>query len=41
MNIKLSDSLLDHFAMLSDPRTGPAILHRFIDIVIIAICAAI
>ena len=30
-----------HFAELDDPRTGPAILHRPIDIVVIALCAVI
>jgi hypothetical protein len=30
-----------HFAELDDPRTGPAILHRLIDIVVIVLCAVI
>ena len=30
-----------YFAELDDPRTGPAILHRLIDIVVIALCAVI
>jgi len=30
-----------HFAELEDPRSGPAILHRLIDTVVIALCAVI
>lgn len=41
MSMEMSDSLLEHFAILPDPRKGPAILHRFIDIMVIAICAVI
>ncbi len=33
--------LFEHLAVLPDPRDGPAIQHKFVDIVIIAICAAI
>ncbi len=34
-------SLLDHFAMLTDPRSGNAVRHNFYDILIIARCAAV
>jgi len=30
-----------HFAELDDPRSGPAILHRLIDMAVIALCAVV
>lgn len=41
MDSELCASLIEHFAVLPDPRRGPAIQHRFLDIVVIAICAVI
>lgn len=34
-------TLFEHFETVQDPRTGPAKLHRLIDIIVIAICAVI
>lgn len=36
-----ADTLIEHFAEMTDPRTGNAIRHRLIDIIVIAICAVI
>lgn len=36
-----SSALIEHFTTLDDPRTGNAIRHRFDDILIIALCAAV
>lgn len=41
MDAELCPSLMEHFALLPDPRRGPAIQHRLLDIVVIAICAVI
>jgi predicted transposase YbfD/YdcC len=41
MVAELKAKVAVHFAALEDPRTGPAILHRLIDIVVIALCAVI
>jgi predicted transposase YbfD/YdcC len=32
---------VDHFAQVEDPRTGPAIQHKLIDILVIALCGVI
>lgn len=34
-------TLFKHFEIVQDPRTGPAQLHRLIDIIVIAVCAVI
>ncbi len=34
-------SIQKHFEQLTDPRSGNALLHRLLDIVVIALCAVI
>lgn len=41
MDTKIWPELIEHFAALPDPRTGPAVRHKFVEIVFIAICATI
>ncbi len=41
MDTEIWPELIEHFAALADPRTGPAVRHKFVEILFIAICAAI
>ena len=34
-------SMVEHFGQIEDPRKGPALLHKLIDILVIALCGVI